>query len=128
MAQLTESDKLLNAFETSNSSVEFWILVTSEGVPFKHSSSIVFDKNLAEKSEQDIQSRNYSEAVKIAGLFSDLINYTKRTIEDFKKGQSGNICIRLRLSDGKEIIVQQEQDFFLITKQVCKAAPEEEVK
>lgn len=125
MAQQTESDKLLNSFETTNTSIEFWILVTSEGVPFKYSSSIVFDKNLAEKSEQDAQNKNYMEAVRIAGLVSDLINYTKRTIEDFKKGQTGNICIRLRLKDDKEIIIQQEQDFYLITKQVCKTVVDE---
>jgi hypothetical protein len=65
--------------------------------------------------------------VKIAGLVSDLINYTKRTIEDLKKGNTGNICIRLRLKDGKEIIVQQEQDFYMITKQVCKVTLDEAV-
>ena len=102
------------------------ILVTSEGIPFKYSQSIVVDKNADTKNANSTINPNYNEAVKIAGLVSDLINYSKKTIEDLKKGNTGNICIRLRLKDGKEIIVQQEQDYYLITKQVCKSAPEEE--
>lgn len=123
MAQLTESDKLLNSFEGQNGSIEYYILVTSEGVPFKYSQSIASDKS--QDSQDSNVNPNYIEAVKIAGLFSDLINYTKRTIEDLKKGNTGNICIRLRLKDGKEIIIQQEQDFYMITKQVCKVSSEE---
>ena len=130
MAQLSESDKLLAAFESQNGSVEYWIMVTSEGVPFKFSQSIIIDKGNELKSEADIQNRNYSESVKISGLVSDLINYSKRVIDDLKKGNTGNICIRLRMRDGKEYIIQQEQDFFLITKQVCKTIvePEETTK
>jgi hypothetical protein len=130
MAQLSESDKLLAQFEAQNGSVEYWIMVTSEGIPFKFSQSIVPDKGNNIVSESDIQSRNYSESVKISGLVSDLINYCKRVIDDLKKGNQGNIVIRLRMKDGKEYVIQQECDFFLITKQVCKtiAEPVEETK
>ena len=125
MAQLTESDKLLNQFEGQNGSIEYYILVTSEGIPFKYSQSIASDKS--QDNQDSNVNPNYIEAVKIAGLVSDLINYTKRTIEDLKRGNTGNICIRLRLKDGKEIIVQQEQDFYMITKQVCKVTSDEPV-
>lgn len=125
MAQLTESDKLLNDFESQNGSIEYYIMVTSEGVPFKFSQSIVQDKN--QEVKETSVNNNYIEAVKIAGLVSDLINYSKRTIEDLKKGNTGNICIRLRLKDGKEIIIQQEQDFYMITKQVCKITQDDTV-
>ena len=37
MTQLTESDKLLVSFEAKNQSLESFVLVTSEGVPFKYS-------------------------------------------------------------------------------------------
>lgn len=108
MAQLTESDKALASFESKNSSLESYVLVTSEGVPFKYSGV---------KPE---------EGIKYAALMYDLINYTKRVLEDLKKGNSGNICIRLRLKDGHEYVVQQEQDFFMITIQMCKSVVEED--
>lgn len=103
MAQLTESDKLLSAFESKNTSLESWILLTSEGVPFKFSGV------------------TNTEAVKICGMMTDLVHFTKRTIEDLKKGNLGNICIRLRQTNGMEYIIKQENDFFLITLQMCKA-------
>ena len=108
MTQLTESDKALNLFEGTNTSLVTYILVTSEGVPFKYNGNVT-----------------YQEAVKLAGLMIDLIHYTKRTIEDLKKGNTGNICLRMRLKSGEEYIIQQEQDFFLLTLQMCKGTVEE---
>jgi hypothetical protein len=108
MAQLTESDKALNAYESKNTSLESYILVTSEGVPFKFAGV------------------KHEEAIKYSGLMYDLIHYSKRILEDLKKGNSGNISLRLRLKDGHEYIIQQELDFFLITVQMCKAVIEEE--
>ena len=108
MTQLTESDKLLVSFEAKNQSLESFVLVTSEGVPFKYSGL---------KDE---------EATKLAGLMYDLMHFSKRTLEDFKKGNLGNICIRLRLTDGHEYIVKQEQDFFLVTVQLCKQSSNED--
>ena len=122
MAQLTESDKLLTKFEAENGSVEYYILMTSTGIPFKFSQSIVQDKGL---DKEETVNPNYVEAVKICGLFMDLILYSKRTIEDLKKNSQGNVLLSLRLKDGKEFIVQQEQDFYLITKQVCKIQSDE---
>jgi hypothetical protein len=37
-SQHTESDKELDKFEKNNPSVEFFILMSSEGVPFKYNS------------------------------------------------------------------------------------------
>ncbi len=108
MAQLTESDKLLAAFESKNTSLESFILVTSEGVPLKFSGL------------------KYEEAVKISAYMFDLMHFSKRTLEDFKKGNLGNICIRLRLTDGHEYIIKQEQDFFLVSVQMCKVIIQDE--
>lgn len=109
MAQ-SELDKLLKAFEEKNTSMEFYILMSSEGIPFK--------SNIVEQTT----------VVKIAGLIYDLILYAKRTLDDLKKtnvpqpGQSPNGTMRMRLKNGEEIIVVQEGDIYLISKQICKLA------
>lgn len=50
-----------------------------------------------------------NEAIKYTGLIYDLILYIKKTLDDFKKQgeKGGDISVRLRLKDGKEIIVTQ---------------------
>jgi hypothetical protein len=87
--------------------------MTSEGVPFKYNPNNI----------------THQEAVKISGLIYELVFYSKKTLDDFKRTPNyGNITIRLRLKSGLEIIVVQgihlfiilEQDFFLITHQLCK--------
>ena len=65
MAQ-SELDKLLKAFEEKNTSMEYYILCSSEGIPFK--------SNL----------ENNAQIVKITGLLFDLILYSKRTLDDLK--------------------------------------------
>ncbi len=75
------------------------------------------------------------EAVKYAGLIYDLILFSKRTLDDFKKTPNyGYITLRMRLKNGKEIIVVQgtriffinnlEGEYYLISIQVCKITPE----
>ena len=112
MAQ-SELDKLLKAFEDKNTSMEYYILMNNEGIPFKSN----IEKN--------------SEVIKIAGLIFDLVLYSKRTLDSLKKtnepGVSKNLTLRMRLKNGEELIVVQENEFYLITKQICKiveAAPE----
>ena len=66
--------------------------MTNEGVPFKY--------NINNISHQD--------AVKISGLIHELVLYSKKTLDDFKRTPNhGNITIRLRLKSGLEIIVVQ---------------------
>jgi hypothetical protein len=80
----------LAQFETANTSVESYVLLTSEGVPFKFSGL------------------SHQEAVRYAGLIYDLILYSKKTIDDFKRTPNhGNMALRLRLKNGTEIIVVQ---------------------
>ena len=82
MAQ-SELDKLLKAFEEKNTSMEFYILVSSEGIPFK----------------SNIEDNAF--VVKLTGLLFDLILYSKRTLDDLKKvnepGVNKNLTIRMRL-------------------------------
>jgi hypothetical protein len=73
--------------------------------------------------------------IKIAGLVFDFILYSKKTLDDLKKqGEptiNKNLSIRMRLKNGEELIVVQEGEFYLITKQICKvteAPPEPEKK
>ena len=105
MAQ-SELDKLLKAFEEKNTSMEFYILCSSEGIPFK--------SNL----------ENNAQIVKITGLLFDLILYSKRTLDDLKKvnepGVNKNLTIRMRLKSGEELIIVQQNEFYLITQQLCK--------
>ena len=105
MAQ-SELDKLLKAFEEKNTSMEYYILMSSEGIPFK--------SNI----------ENNAQVVKLAGLIFDLILYSKRTLEDLKKvnepGVNKNLTLRMRLKNGEEIIVVQQNEYYLITKQICK--------
>ena len=105
MAQ-SELDKLLKAFEEKNTSMEYYILCSSEGIPFK--------SNL----------ENNAQIVKITGLLFDLILYSKRTLDDLKKvnepGVNKNLTIRMRLKSGEELIIVQQNEFYLITKQICK--------
>lgn len=116
MAQ-SELDKKLKEFEEKNTSMDFYILMSAEGIPFK--------SNL----ENPV-------AVKIAGLIYDLILFSKRTLDDLKKNADSqmsnkNLTIRMRLKNGEELIVVQESELYLITKQICKvteAAPEGEKK
>jgi hypothetical protein len=62
------------------------------GVPFKFSTS----------------SLEYPAAVRYAGLIYDLMLFTKKTFDDFKKTpNSGNVILRVRLKNGKEFIVSQ---------------------
>ena len=116
MAQ-SELDKLLKAFEEKNTSMEYYILMSSEGIPFK--SNIEYNPTV----------------IKIAGLVFDFILYSKKTLDDLKKqGEptiNKNLSIRMRLKNGEELIVVQEGEFYLITKQICKvteAPPEPEKK
>ncbi len=105
MAQ-SELDKLLKAFEEKNTSMEFYILVSSEGIPFK----------------SNIEDNAF--VVKLTGLLFDLILYSKRTLDDLKKvnepGVNKNLTIRMRLKSGEELIIVQQNEFYLITKQICK--------
>jgi len=105
MAQ-SELDKLLKAFEEKNTSMEYYILMSSEGIPFK--------SNI----------ENNAQVVKLAGLVFDLILYSKRTLEDLKKvnepGVNKNLTLRMRLKNGEELIIVQQNEFYLISKQICK--------
>ena len=105
MAQ-SELDKLLKAFEEKNTSMEYYILMSSEGIPFK--------SNI----------ENNAQVVKLAGLIFDLILYSKRTLEDLKKvnepGVNKNLTLRMRLKNGEELIIVKQNEFYLISKQICK--------
>ena len=115
MAQ-SELDKLLKAFEDKNTSMEFYILMSLDGIPFKSN----IEKN--------------SEVVRVAGLIFDLILYSKKILEDLKKVNepgNDNLTLRMRLKNGEEIIVVQQNEYYLISKQICKivdAPPEGEKK
>ena len=54
----------------------------------------------------------------------DLILYSKRTLEDLKKvnepGVNKNLTLRMRLKNGEELIIVQQNEFYLISKQICK--------
>ena len=80
MAQ-SELDKLLKAFEDKNTSMEYYILMSIDGIPFKSN----IEKN--------------SEVVRIVGLIFDLILYSKKIIEDLKKTneQGIHLCILVLL-------------------------------
>ena len=76
MAQ-SELDKLLKAFEDKNTSMEYYILMSIDGIPFKSN----IEKN--------------SEVVRIVGLIFDLILYSKKIIEDLKKTNEQGIHLRI---------------------------------
>ena len=105
MAQ-SELDKLLKAFEDKNTSMEFYILMSIDGIPFKSN----IEKN--------------SEVVRVAGLIFDLILYSKKIWDDLKKvnesGTNENLTLRMRLKNGEEIIVVQQNEYYLVSKQICK--------
>ena len=105
MAQ-SELDKLLKAFEDKNTSMEYYILMSIDGIPFKSN----IEKN--------------SEVVRITGLIFDLILFSKKILEDLKKvneqGLNENLTLRMRLKNGEEIIVVQQNEYYLISKQICK--------
>ena len=116
MAQ-SELDKLLKAFEDKNTSMEYYILMSIDGIPFKSN----IEKN--------------SEVVRVAGLIFDLILFSKKILEDLKKvnepGVNDNLTLRMRLKNGEELIVVQQNEYYLISKQICKivdAPPEGEKK
>lgn len=104
MANISESDKYLKLYEDRNSSLVSYILVTPEGVPYKTSLP------------------RYEDAVKYTGLFFDLISYAKKVFDELKRSSSydKNMTLRLRLTDGYEYIVTSENDYFLISIQMCK--------
>jgi len=62
--------------------------------------------------------------VRIAGLLFDLILYSKKVLEDLKKvneqGVHENLTLRMRLKNGVEIIIVQQNEYYLISKQICK--------
>ena len=105
MAQ-SELDKLLKAFEDKNTSMEYYILMSIDGIPFKSN----IERN--------------SDVVRIAGLLFDLILYSKKVLEDLKKvneqGVHENLTLRMRLKNGVEIIIVQQNEYYLISKQICK--------
>ena len=115
MAQ-SELDKLLKAFEDKNTSMDFYILMSIDGIPFKSN----MEKN--------------SDVVRIAGLIFDLILFSKRTLGDLKKTNDSsdeNLTLRMRLKNGEELIVVQQNEYYLISKQICKIVdppPEAEKK
>ena len=90
--QLTESDKFLKAFEEQNTSIDSYIIMTNEGVPFKYNPNNI----------------THQDAVKICGLIFELAYFSKKTFDDFKRTPNyGNITLRMRLKTGLEIIVVQ---------------------
>ena len=105
MAQ-SELDKLLKAFEDKNTSMEYYILMSVDGIPFKSN----IEKN--------------SEVVRISGLIFDLILYSKKILEDLKKANeqclNENLTLRIKVKNGEEIIVVQQNEYYLISKQICK--------
>jgi hypothetical protein len=82
-------------FNDSNQTVDAFILLTSDGIPFKYSFGSLSDEV------------SYKEAVNYAGLLHDLIQYTKKVLDDLKKNNYGNLSLRLRLLNGTEIIIVQ---------------------
>ena len=73
--------------------------------------------------------------MRIAGLIFDLILFSKKILEDLKKvnepGANDNLTLRMRLKNGEELIVVQQNEYYLISKQICKiveAPPEGEKK
>ena len=61
-----------------------------------------------------ISSLEYPMAVKYAGLIYDLMLFTKKTFDDFKKSpNSGNVILRIRLKNGKEFIISQGNKYNL---------------
>ena len=105
MAQ-SELDKLLKAFEDKNISMEYYILMSIDGIPFKSN----IEKN--------------SDVVRIAGLIFDLILFSKKILEDLKRvnepGVNNDLTLRMRLKNGEELIVVQQNEYYLISKQICK--------
>ncbi len=75
-----------------------------DGIPFKSN----IEKN--------------SDVVRIAGLMFDLILYSKKILEDLKKvndqGVNDNLTLRMRLRNGEELIVVQQNEYYLISKQI----------
>ena len=80
MAQ-SELDKLLKAFEDKNTSMEYYILMSVDGIPFKSN----IEKN--------------SEVVRIAGLIFDLILYSKKILEDLKEAINDGFLVPYRLRE-----------------------------
>jgi hypothetical protein len=82
--------------------MEFYILMSIDGIPFK----------------SDIEKN--SEVVHLAGLKFDLIIYSKKILEDLKKmneqGVNDNLTLRMRLKNGEELIVVQQNEYYLISK------------
>ena len=93
MAQ-SELDKLLKAFEDKNTSMEFYILMSIDGIPFKSN----IEKN--------------SEVVHLPGLKFDLIDLKKMN----EQGVNDNLTLRMRLKNGEELIVVQQNEYHLISK------------
>lgn len=118
MAQ-SDLDKFMKAFEEKNTSMDYYILMSAEGIPFK--SSIT----------------DNAQVVKIAGLLFDFVIFAKRTFDDLKRDKNSNnmeqknLTLRMRLKNGEEYIIIQDGDLYLICKQICKiteAAAEPEKK
>jgi hypothetical protein len=82
--------------------MEFYILMSIYGIPFK----------------SDIEKN--SEVVHLSGLKFDLIIYSKKILEDLKKineqGVNDNLTLRMRLKNGEELIVVQQNEYYLISK------------
>ena len=53
-----------------------------------------------------------------------MINFNKKILEDLKKtneqGLNENLTLRMRLRNGEELIVVQQNEYYLISKQICK--------
>ncbi|CAA9987702.1 conserved Plasmodium protein, unknown function [Plasmodium knowlesi strain H] len=100
----SEISESLNAWMNSNSSIESYVLINSDGIPLKYNEDV-----------------SYEHAVKQASLFSDLLTKTKKCVKELLPQENEfNSNLRIRTKKETEYIICNHGDYSLITKQNCK--------
>eukprot|EP00747_Dinoflagellata_sp_TGD_P164004 gnl/TRDRNA2_/TRDRNA2_183353_c0_seq1.p1 gnl/TRDRNA2_/TRDRNA2_183353_c0~~gnl/TRDRNA2_/TRDRNA2_183353_c0_seq1.p1 ORF type:complete len:128 (+),score=40.28 gnl/TRDRNA2_/TRDRNA2_183353_c0_seq1:61-444(+) len=107
-AQTSEVDGVLKGFLTDFPTVIGYVMLNSDGIPVKHHEQM-----------------SYSRAVMYAALMSDFVNNCKKCLKELLNGpaESEFANVRLRTSEGTEIMAVTVTEYTFIVIQNCTGKP-----
>eukprot|EP00922_Rhytidocystis_sp_ex-Travisia-forbesii_P005437 GHVS01007939.1.p1 GENE.GHVS01007939.1~~GHVS01007939.1.p1 ORF type:complete len:158 (-),score=39.21 GHVS01007939.1:49-522(-) len=98
----SEVDETLRGWISENPSITGYIVLNADGIPVKHHEDVPYNK-----------------AVQYAALISDLCAKSSKYLRELLSADNELSVLRLRTSDGGEVIVMSAVDYTLIVLQNC---------
>mmetsp|Transcript_28306 Transcript_28306/g.71833 ORF Transcript_28306/g.71833 Transcript_28306/m.71833 type:complete len:130 (+) Transcript_28306:53-442(+) len=106
--QASDVESILKAYQTEYPTVIGYVLMNSDGIPCKW----------------DAEHVTYDRAVMISALMMDYVQNCKRSLRELIPGPESELQnVRLRTSDGVELVAISTNEYTLVTMQNCTGKP-----